>query len=841
MGFLNQNRSKYSIKSSAKLWCLLLFTTLFSTVKLFGQTVTIIDAFSQQPLENVMIVNQDKQRFTSSNQDGNIDLAYFAATDSLHFQLMGYESVTFSLEEIKNNRNVIALFLDEKQLSEIVLSVARTAEQSKKIAEKVSVVNQKSIAAQSPATGADLLLLAPSVRIQKSQGGGGSPVLRGFEANRVLLVVDGVRLNNAIYRSGHLQNAITVDPNSIERVEVIYGSSSVGYGSDALGGVVHYYTKTPKINNSKAMSSGFSSTYNSAQNAFINHFETETSFTKWATYTSLTYASFGDLRMGKNRSHGFDDWGLVPAYSKNNEDTYFAQPSLNSDPNLQKNVGYTQFDFLEKAVINLPKSSQLLLNFQLSNSSNIPRFDKLNEYSGGSIRFAEWFYGPQKRLLFSPQLKLFPKKNLLYKGTITTAYQALEESRIQRKFNSLTRETQKEKVKVVSVNGDFEVAKKEQISIAYGFELVHNRIESTAQAKDLILNGNTINSFDNFRPIPTRYPSDGSHYNTAALYGNFRFDVSNKTTLSLGGRYTSTHLKANWKETALINSDLNLVDVKNNALTGSFSVSYRPQINWRVNLLLSSGFRSPNVDDLGKIRENKGMLLVPNPDLKPEYVYNVDGGIAYLPSDKSLYFNLRFYHTSLQDYIGRMLYEVESDLTTLAPGTVEFSDDIVTTQANTNIGNGRIYGASFEGGIKLGELLDFSTNLTYTHAARNEMVGALPSILPFYGAAILHYKKDALDLNLNYTFNSSKNPEDYSSGGEDGLEETPIISTTNNQTVFAGTPKWSILSFRGNYQVNKTVLLNAGVENIFDQHYRTFASGISAPGRSLILGTRVNF
>ena len=216
--------------------------------------------------------------------------------------------------------------------------------------------------------------------------------------------------------------------------------------------------------------------------------------------------------MGKNRQHGFTDWGLVPAYSRNNETTYYAQPSLNPDPHLQKNVGYTQFDFLEKVVINLPKASQLLLNFQLSNSSNIPRFDKLNEYIAGSLRFAEWFYGPQKRALFSPQLKLFPKNKFLYKGTITAAYQALEESRIQRKFNSLTRETQKEKVKVLSINGDFELAKKERSSIAYGFELVSNRIVSTAIAKDLVLSGNKITSFNNLRPIPTRYPSDGSQY-----------------------------------------------------------------------------------------------------------------------------------------------------------------------------------------------------------------------------------------------------------------------------------------------------------------------------------------
>ena len=195
---------------------------LLSIMHLHGQSITVIDAFTQRPLEEVMVVNQNKERYSSSDISGKIDLEHFVDSDLLTFQIMGYETLSLSFEEIKDRGNVIALFLDEKKLEEIVLSVARTAEQSRKIAEKVAVINQKSIATQSPATGADLLLLAPSIRLQKSQGGGGSPVLRGFEANRVLLVVDGVRLNNAIYRSGHLQNAITVDPNNIERVEVIY-------------------------------------------------------------------------------------------------------------------------------------------------------------------------------------------------------------------------------------------------------------------------------------------------------------------------------------------------------------------------------------------------------------------------------------------------------------------------------------------------------------------------------------------------------------------------------------------------------------------------------------------
>ena len=90
-----------------------------------------------------------------------------------------------------------------------------------------------------------------------------------------------------------------------------------------------------------------SSNYNSAQNAFIQHFETEASFKQWASFSSVSYSSFGDIRMGKNRQHGYEDWGLVNPYSANSETAYFATPSTNSNPNIQKNSGYSQVDFLQ--------------------------------------------------------------------------------------------------------------------------------------------------------------------------------------------------------------------------------------------------------------------------------------------------------------------------------------------------------------------------------------------------------------------------------------------------------------------------------------------------------------
>ena len=236
-----------------------------------------------------------------------------------------------------------------------------------------------------------------------------------MESNRVLLVVDGVRMNNAIYRKGHLQNSITVAPNLLDKVEVVFGPSSVIYGSDALGGVVHYYTKTPKISNEKEVKSQFFSRYSSANQEITSVVSAELRFKKWASFTSISYSDFGDLQSGENRRHGFKDWGKVFFYSENDlEGNYAANPTENSNPSLLRNSGFNQTDVLQKFFVPLSKNTDLKLNFQYSTSSDIPRFDRLTELNDitdkSSLKFAEWFYGPQNRFLTSSQLSINPNK-----------------------------------------------------------------------------------------------------------------------------------------------------------------------------------------------------------------------------------------------------------------------------------------------------------------------------------------------------------------------------------------------------------------------------------------------
>src|SRR5687768_10435265 len=135
--------------------------------------------------------------------------------------------------------------LSEKILAEVVVSANKFSERKRNVSQKIDIITARTIATTNAQNTGDLLINSGNVFVQKSQQGGSSPVIRGFEASRVLLVVDGIRMNNAIYRAGHLQNVITIDQNMLERVEVLYGPSSTIFGSDALGGVVHMRTKSP--------------------------------------------------------------------------------------------------------------------------------------------------------------------------------------------------------------------------------------------------------------------------------------------------------------------------------------------------------------------------------------------------------------------------------------------------------------------------------------------------------------------------------------------------------------------------------------------------------------------
>ena len=816
---------------------LLLF--LLSASYSSAQEITVIDNETTFPIANVLVVNQDNSVSVTTNDKGQVDISAFALRDVLTFKHISYSNYKV-LRRLIRGKKIITLHNKTEKLEEVFLSASKGKELRKRIAEQVAVFSIKDIQRAAPQTAADMLAEIPGIKVQKSQFGGGSPVLRGMEANRVLLVVDGVRMNNAIYRKGHLQNSITVSPNLLDRTEVIFGPSSVIYGSDALGGVIHYYTRKPKTSEINSVNTSFLSRYSTVNNEKTVQGGIELQFKKWASFTSVSYSSFGDLRMGKKRSHGFADWGLIPEYSNNTDSFFNESPIINADVNLQRNTGYNQTDVLQKFFIPLSSKTELSLNLQYGTSTEIPRFDRLTERRDGELRFAEWYYGPQERLLISSQLEINPEKRWLENGMITLAYQNIEESRVNRKFGSLDRTIREENVDVFSLNGDFSVpltTSNDRI-FSYGFEVSHNDVGSTPAGETITVEGNLVTGISGNFPVQSRYADGRSTYTSSAAYVNYRQDISKKSTLNTGIRFTNTNLKATWLDETLISLPENDISLNNSAITLTAGYVYKPTKSWQLNGVLSSGFRSPNIDDVGKIREKAGDVTVPNVNLRPEFAYNAEFSILKYFNNKKFHFGLTTYYTLLDNYI------IREDFTLNGSSTIFFDGEEGNIVANVNRDQAYIVGCTFTAKGSITNSLKTSGSFTYTKGKAYDTKESLSSIPPLFAALQLSYEKPNFETSLRLRFNGRKRITNYNfSEGIDNVEQTPLINpeATEEVDIYYGTPSWMTLNFNTKYRLTKNLDLRVSIDNILDQHYKEFASAISAPGRNFSFAVLANF
>lgn len=820
-----------------------LFVFLISGVTL-AQKIKILDKQSGKKVKNVTIYNETNTVSLTTNTKALVDISSFKDTDIIIFSHLAYATLRLKKTTLNKENSIVYLTKQSEELDEIVISSFKKEEKSNRIAEQVAVLNSKEIQRISPQTSADLLAAIPGIKVQKSQFGGGSPVLRGMESNRVLLVVDGVRMNNAIYRKGHLQSSITIAPNLLDKTEVIFGPSSVVYGSDALGGVIHYYTKTPKLSQENEVKSQFFSRYSSVNQEITTNVSAELSFEKWASFTSISYSNFGELKTGKNRNHGFADWGKVFYYSENVNGNYNENKTLNSDPNLLRNTGFNQTDVLQKFFVPLSKNTDLKVNIQYSASSDIQRFDRLTELTDlsdtSSLKFAEWFYGPQKRLLVSSQLLINPNRNWIESGAITAAYQNIKESRVQRKFGSLERSYREENVDVFSLNGDFSVPLTQDKSriLSYGFEFAYNDVSSNSYGKILNISNGEINGFSNDFKVQSRYPDGGSDYLSSAIYLGYRQDVNSKTTLNSGIRFTNTQLNAKWIDETFIVLPDNNISANNSAVTATLGYVFKPNKNWQLNGVLSSGFRSPNIDDVGRVREKSGDVTVPNIHVKPEFAYNAEIGLQKYFNGRKFRLAANVFYTLLDNYIIRDNFIINGN------NQVEFDGEFGNAVANQNRGTAFVTGFTSSYLGKLSNIWSTSGFVTYTKGRTYDTNEPMSSIPPLFGQFEVSYKKEKIELGADFRFNSKKDIADFNfREGIDNHDLTPVVDANANdeKDIYYGTPSWATFGVNGKYLVNDNLSVQARLNNLFDEHYIEFASGVSAPGRNLSVSFVANF
>ncbi|MFN4762153.1 TonB-dependent receptor plug domain-containing protein [Gillisia sp. Q332] len=783
----------------------------------YAQEIMVLDRGSRIPLSNVAIYNKERTRSTLTNLDGIANISGFSSDQILIFKHVSHHELRIKKSDIKLNYKVY-LIPDENQLQEVVLSVSKFAQNKRDLPRQVVSITSEEIQFSNSQTAADLLESSGKVYVQKSQLGGGSPMIRGFATNRLLITVDGVRMNNAIFRSGNLQNVISIDPLAVERAEVILGPGSIIFGSDAVGGVMNFYTLTPEfaMGRNTVVSGNAYSRYASASDEKTIHADFNIGRKNWVFLTSITYSDFGDLKMG---SHGPDEY-LRNEYviNSNGNDRIVS----NQDPRIQKPTGYNQINMLEKIRYMPNEFWDFSLNFMYSTTSDFPRYDRLIQKRNGQLRSSEWYYGPQTWFMGNFKIDKVGSGVFYDNAQLTAAYQYFKESRNNRDFGSELLFNSEENVDAWSVNLDYE-KKFEKSKLNYGAEYVLNEISSEGRQ----INRTTGNSNADM----PRYP-DGSSWQSLAAYSGFQWELHPELTLQTGARYNHIFLIADFDD-AVYQYPFKNADLSTGALTGSAGLSWDPseKINWKLNF--STAFRAPNIDDVGKIFDSEpGSVVVPNPDLKPEYAYNGEIAVNWKIS-QAIRVDVASFYTHLDNAL------IRRDFSFNGVETIDYQGEPSNVQAIQNGANAYVYG--FEGGI----VINFSPSLllnsqfTITEGKEeldNGTTAPLRHAAPLFGNTHLVWQRDKLKLDLFGEYNGQFDYEDLAPS-EQGKAYLYAIDQNGNPYA----PSWYTINFTGQYEISANWQATASLENITDQRYRTYSSGIAAAGRNLILALKFSF
>jgi hemoglobin/transferrin/lactoferrin receptor protein len=368
-----------------------------------------------------------------------------------------------------------------------------------------------------------------------------------------------------------------------------------------------------------------------------------------------------------------------------------------------------------------------------------------------------------------------------------------------------------------ALNADFK-KKLGKADFLYGLEMYYDDLNSTATSTNI----NTGIA----KPTDTRYPNGENHTLRSDLFATYNSQINQNTYYNFGARIGYASLKSTIEDNSFFKLPYNSIAQDNFTYSGTAGIVHNIK-STKLVFNLSSAYRVPNIDDLGKLFDSKpGTLIIPNPDIKPEKTLTADVTIA-LGQGKRVQFDNTFYYTRLFDAIvtDNFLYNGQSSV--IYEGV---TSDVFAAQ---NLGNANVYGFSSALKVTIAKPLQGYGLVTLTKGTIIDDAGNMPldHIPPLFGKAGLKYTNKLMTLDLYMLFNGKKSIDDYFLNGEDNEQYAPA----------GGMPSWQTFNFKSDFSINQVLTVYAGFENIFDLQYRTFASGINASGRNVSIGAKFHF
>lgn len=672
------------------------------------------------------------------------------------------------------------------------MTITATRSAKAELMEQVEALSLVMPSLQTRAAGAvavDLVREATGVHVQQTSAGQGAVILRGLVGNQVLLLVDGIPLNNGTYRDGPGQYMATIDPETIERIEVIRGPASVMYGSDAQGGVVNLITKPhPELADNGVR---FAATASSADMGGRGRLSAALSRGSWRLSLGGTAQSVGDLRagggLGPQDPTGFDAFG--------------GDIALEFEPS---------------------PAHSLTLTAQHFEMRDVPRYDRYVTFRAPTPgRDYEHTFDPQTRQLAYVRYVRTSEGGALSRLEVTASLSTQREvrNRVRLKDDRPddTRRHWDDRVYTpgASIVGfSMPTLLGMPLSLTWGGEFYHDQVSSSGYEEDLATGARTelVRQTDRGATPTGNFPN-GANADRMGVFLAAEAEMGSHLIVTAGGRFSRFRNEAD-VGTAFGGS----VENVSSDLTGQFGLVAAPAPAWRVAVRLAEGFRAPNLYDLTRVGPVPGGVSLPNPDARPERSVSLDLSLRHFGPSGVV--DVTLYYTRIRDFIDR------------APGT--FQGDTLYPPLSgervfqgLNVGTARVRGIEAEAVKRFGSI-DLRANVQYTHGEQDVAGGAtepMSKIPPLSGTATLRWTRAARGPWVEYLFRWATRQTRL---GARDLRDSRIPE--------GGTPGFAVHGIRAGTTLASDLSVTAGLENLTDELYRTHASGVDGPGRHVWVG-----
>ena len=729
------------------------------------------------------------------------------------------------------------------EVEEVTVTALRAEKEPFHTPMSISVVNVKQLARANADVTPNLLRDVVGVIAQQTTVGQGSPMLRSLTGYQTLMQVDWVRLNNSTFRSGPNQYLSTIAPETLSRAEVLRGSSSVLYGSGALGGVISLFSKEVPLNpasQSWDIQPRLFARYTTATQERLARAEVLGTQGRFGFLISGGARLYGDLNAGS----GYD-----LHYKNRKFEVVTEHPSgvkifdgLPDTPperwliDTEAPLGWRAYDADAKIAYQLTETSTLNVAYQMWRQPQTPRYDKI-----APREFDEFYFEPQNRDLVYANYMMDAVGGGIDTVRLTASYHRQKEGRNEVQHQATTRRQRFDTVNTVGFSAQAVSSALPRQRLVGGGEFYLDTVQSRTVRTDLNTNAEKVD--ENLGRF-----INGSQFWDASLFLQDEIDIHERVALTLGGRATFYQTNA---DLSLRDESFDEFDDADNSLTGSAGIVVGLTESLNFVSSFATAFRAPSLNDTTAVEVTNAGVTAPSPDLAAETSWTIESGLKA----KHAYFRgaLTLFHSRInglvtrvpveEAYAGETMPQLYRDLLATYGG-----EEGVGVYVFDNVDEAQIQGVELAGVVPLPSDLSLYGNVAWMRGKVLLLNGAPPDAAKPWEAHIrrepplngvlgvewepLHTRFWAGVFVRGAAAQRRLNRSDLRDPRIQGKTRDPAEVTfdSDGNALDAGTPSWWTLNLRGGLKLTHYNSVTLVLENLLNRRYREHGSGINAPG-----------